>query len=66
MVSLSALIMQKVFAKVGKGMATLAVDGWTNVRHQKMVNICLLHAGAGYFMDSTEVDRNSDDSLYEV
>ena len=52
--SLAELINKRILAKVGKCMATIAVDGWTNTRHHKMYNIVLIYAGEAYFIDSVE------------
>ena len=47
MVDLSQKIKAMVVAKLGKTMVTIATDGWTNVRHRKMYNICLLQKVRG-------------------
>lgn len=52
--SLADKINTKMFEKVGKCMATLGVDGWTNTRHHKMYNIILVYGGEAYFVDSVE------------
>jgi hypothetical protein len=46
---------------------TIAIDGWTNVRHDKVTNVIPLCAGRAYYWESivNTVDRNTAEWLYE-
>jgi hypothetical protein len=47
---------------------TIAVDGWTNVRHDKVTNVIPLCAGQAYYWESIVniLDRNTAELLYAV
>ena len=66
MKSLATKITSRMFQKLGKCVATLGVDGWTNTRHHKMYNVVLTHDGRAYFLDSVETRGNSGDEIYTV
>lgn len=56
----------KIVAKVANENVTMCVDGWTNCRHRKMLNVCIIVKGEAYFWESVEVDKNNGDRIFEV
>ena len=64
--SLAQKVEQRMLQKIGKGVVTLGVDGWTNTRRQKMYNVVLVSNNIAYFVDSMETTSNSADQIYGV
>ena len=53
--NLADKIWQKVCSKINKEVITIGVDGWTNVRREKMYNIMALTKDQAYFVDSVDI-----------
>ena len=54
---LALKINELALKKIGKGVVTIGIDGWTNCRHHKMLNVTLIHNGEAHFLNSVEVQQ---------
>lgn len=66
MKELSEKVTKLLIQRISSGIVTMAVDGWTNCRHKKVLNIMLIFEGEAYFLQSLEVGANTAEVIFQA